>query len=155
MLSFVTASMIHYVIDAETKVYNLSSYMQAEQLNLLPPFVMEYDEYTFDMNYYNYIFSNDLVFMELMKVMMDIYSGIDVCILIHDDDTHWFVAESLQKVIQERYGVISYIFKDMNDLDFKLNTNSCNFTQEGILTFDNDKMRYLQLVVNQNGGGYY
>ena len=52
MLSFVTASMIHYVIDAETKVYNLSSYMQAEQLNLLPPFVMEYDEYTFDMNYY-------------------------------------------------------------------------------------------------------
>ena len=43
----------------------------------------------------------------------------------------------------------------MNDLDFKLNTNSCNFTQEGILTFDNDKMRYLQLVVNQNGGGYY
>ena len=48
MLSFVTASMIQYVIDAETKVYNLSSYMQAEQLNLLPPFVMEYDEYTFD-----------------------------------------------------------------------------------------------------------
>ena len=97
MLSFVTASMIQYVIDTETKVYNLSSYMQAEQLNLLPPFVMEYDEYTFDMNYYNYIFSNDLVFMELMKVMMDIYSGIDVCILIHDDDTHWFVAESLQQ----------------------------------------------------------
>ena len=41
-------------------VYNLSSYMQAEQLNLLPPFVMEYDEYTFAMNYYNYIFSNVL-----------------------------------------------------------------------------------------------
>ena len=90
-----------------------------------------------------------------MKIRIDIYAGIDVYILIDDDDTHWFVAESLQRVIQERYGVISYIIKDMNDLDFKLNTNSCNFTQEGILTFDNDKMRYLQLVVNQNGGGYY
>ena len=45
MLSFITASMVNYIIDAETKIYNLSSYMQAEQLNLLPPFVMEYDEY--------------------------------------------------------------------------------------------------------------
>ena len=70
MLSFVTASMIHYVIDAETKVYNLSSYMQAEQLNLLPPFVMEYDEYTFDMNYYNYIFSNDLVLFGVTSLQL-------------------------------------------------------------------------------------
>lgn len=147
MLYFGTASMVNYIVDADIVVFNLSSLIQAEQINILPPFAIQYDEVTFDMNYYNYIFNNNFVFLEFMKMIINIYSGNNVYIAIGDYDVHWFLAESLQKIIQERYGIISFIIREMEDLECVLEeSNIYGFSEEGIINFDNDRMRFLQLT---------
>jgi hypothetical protein len=87
-------------------VYNLTSLIEYyPRLNLLVPNgIGYYDGPEFDMAYMNYIFGNDSVFCQFFCIIMNLYMGNDVYIITDDENWSENLAESLLKIIQQRYG---------------------------------------------------
>lgn len=126
-------------------VFNLSSPVEGvPRLELLPPF-QSYDIKQFDIEYYNYIINNDGVFYEFMsKIIMNLYFGINVIILIGKGEVYEFISESLQKLIQQRYGINSYVINDIEDYEM-LNIDKTQFSLQGLYNLDKDKERFIEL----------
>lgn len=137
-------------------ILNLNSFKEGfERLNLLPPFGLEYGDKNFDLAYADYIINNDGPFIELMKIIMAIYSGKDVVILTNsNNDIYDFVSESLQKFIQQRYSLISYNVYDIEDWQYVEDTM---FNIRGVYVLDMDKERfsYLYMKMNMQSQGQY
>lgn len=140
-----------YDLNQSTIFFNLTSLKEGfERLNLIPPSIqnMYLNDKNFDLLYANYILQNDAVFYEMMKIVYSIYSGNTVYILTSTDLQECdFVAESLQKFIQSRYGIISNNVNSEEDLDF---LSECNFSMNGLYNLDIDKERFAGLYVAKN-----
>lgn len=148
MILFGTTNVIPYLDDGYI-IYNLSSYTeQYERIHLLPSDdIGKYynDEKTFDLLYANSILQDDFYFMELMKIMIPIYEGKDVLLLISERFEN--ITESLMKFISGRYGIISYIVNEAEDLEY---LNESNFTINGLYNLDIDKNRFSRIYAISN-----
>lgn len=138
-------------------ILNMSSYNQYyPQVGVLPPPNINFlDQDTFDMQYYQYLFSNSAVFAEFMKVIIPLYKGYNVYLIIGQDQNSELIAESFAKIILARYGYKSEFVNDPEDFLFLDETESL-FSIEGLAMLDADKDQYsinqVQNIFN-NGGG--
>ncbi len=138
--------------------YNLSSMLQAVQLDgLIPPSnILTPEVYMsgncvtpeFDQAYYNYILSNDLAFINLMAIVTPIFRDPQalVQILIEHSIIKDIIAESLAKLIQQRYGLNAYFVNDFEDLK---EVRESVFSIPGVFTMDNDLERLF--VIKSDG----
>lgn len=133
-------------------VLNVSSLVEGfQRVHLVPSIPTMYNnDKEFDLAYANYIFSNDYVFMEFMKIVYPLYVGQDVFLLVtRNEDTHDIVTESLCKLIQQRYGYNYQLLNTKDDIDYY---DDSNFSLTGIQTLGIDKERMTYLAVSQNPG---
>lgn len=133
-------------------VLNLSSLAEGfERVHLVPSVQAQYNnDKEFDIAYANYIFSNDWVFMEFMKIIYPLYEGIDVFLLVsRGENTYDIITESLCKLIQQRYGYNYQLLNDADDINYY---DDSNFNINGIqiLDMDKEKMSYLAVAQNPN-----
>lgn len=124
------------------------------RLDILPPYEMgARSEYDFDVKYAQWIFANDNVFFEFMQIPYNIYLGKDVWILICDDEAFDMINQSLEKLIQQRYGINGAMVTCLDDF---LYAGTCEFSEIGIINFRMDKER-LAMMLEKNriaSGGY-
>lgn len=99
----------------------------------------------FDIAYMNMVLSNNNLFIDLMKVMINAYEGNNVIILVQRDEYRDAIMESLIKLIQVRYGYDCWIVESIEDIECIKETK---FTPMGLLTLDEDRKRYIQLYAS-------
>lgn len=131
-------------------ILNLSSLAEGfQRVHLVPSVTAAYNnDKEFDIAYANYIFSNNNVFMELMKIIYPLYLGSDVFLLVsRNENTHDIITESLCKLIQQRYGYNYQLLNNKDDIDY---CDDSGFSFYGIQTLDMDKERMTYLAVQQN-----
>jgi hypothetical protein len=81
---------------------------------------------------------------------MSLYNGLNVYILVGGNEGMYdFLTESLQKFIQSRYGIISYVINDISDWDSIVEDRS-TFSLNGLYTMDIDKERFTYLFAKYN-----
>lgn len=139
---------------------NLTSYyadipnlsMLIPSINYIPENVLSGDcaDPTFDIAYHGYILSNDNAFIELMSIMVPEYinPGTLVQILISVSDYRDIIAESLMKLIQQRYGHNCYYVKDLEDF---LYIEEQDYNIPGLFALDKDIERW-RIIMNSMGG---
>lgn len=160
ILMYGTPDALRYV--DKCKVYNFNSLLDGyEKLHLVPPKeigiynmygdpgLTSYTEYQFDINYMNYIIGNDVPFMQLMKMIMDLYQGNNVFLIISPDEWSMVLIESLMKLIQQRYGINGVKIDSFDDFVYAEETE---FTGYGLFNLDQDKERYSFIIASANGG---
>lgn len=129
----------------QTKVYNYSSLIEGyPRLNLMPPRSLGgATEYEFDVNYMQYIIGNDIIFMNFMTIILDIYNGFNVYLIV-DEDEMWscMLVDSLMKLVQQRYGINGVRIHSLEDFQF---AKEDYFADYGIINLDQDKERYAYL----------
>lgn len=135
-------------------ILNLSSLVEGyDKVALMPPYNIDFlNDDTFDMEYMNYIFNNDTVFLELMKIIIPLYTGQDVFIIVNrSDDNLDVITESLLNIIRQRYGYRSYIINDiLYDIEYLDNIiDMGDFSINGLSCLDQDKIRYESLIMQQ------
>lgn len=143
MLMYGNGSAIKDILEIpQTKVYNFSSLREGfPRLNLNPGSTLgANDEYDFDVKYMQFVLGNDIVFMNFMTIILDLYNGNNVYLLI-DEDEYWsnMLVDSLLKLIQQRYGINGVKVNNMEDFQF---AKEDYFTDYGIINLDQDKERY-------------
>ena len=132
-------------------VYNLTSMAEGFYTlpNLIPPNSLPRStERDFDMQYAEYIFNNETVFVEFFSVIYNLYLGLDVFIVI-DEDANWAenILESLLKLIQQRYGYNAVYISTDDDYVYAKNNAVSKFAPGfGIYNLDQDKERFTYLV---------
>lgn len=143
----------------EATIFNLCSYKEGYQnLNLIPPISLgKLINKDFDIAYMQYIMSNDMIFVNFFNIIYCLYSGYDVYIIIGNDDWTENLAESLMKLIQQRYGYNGVKINNFDDyLYFSNNSKLSDFAPGyGVANLDMDKERYSYLVEHfrlKNGG---
>lgn len=146
----ITTAMVY---DNEWVILNFNSLKEGfERLNLIIPFNVlnpsqEVYEKEYDIMYANYIMNNDIAFMELMKVIMSLYMGKNVYIISSSYSIHDYISESLQKFLQSRYGLVSYIVNTSEDLEY---VEESNFNIYGVANLDTDKERFTYICASAN-----
>lgn len=131
-------------------ILNLSSLAEGfMRVHLVPSIQTQYNnEKEFDLAYANYIFSNDVTFMELMKIIYPLYMGYDVFLLVsRNEDTHDVVTESLCKLIQQRYGYNYQLLNNVDDINYY---DESSFSINGLRILDEDKEKFSYISVAQN-----
>ena len=155
MLMYGNAVMADYVFDRpNTKIYNLTSLAERYaqyRIQLVPPNSLgSSNEYEFDVNYMHWIIDNDSNFYQFMMLIVDLYKGIDIFIVTSDDEWSQIITESLMKLIQQRYGIISVKINIVDDLVY---SNDSDFAEGyGIFNLDNDIERLEYLVQGSSTG---
>lgn len=98
----------------------------------------------FDIAYHNLIFSNDAAFLQLMSIMIPVFTDPDtlVHILINISNFRDVITESLCKLIQQRYGYNSYIIYELDDF---LYTEESDMSIPGLFAIDSDIQRWHNL----------
>lgn len=141
----------NYITD-NSIVYNLNSLREGyPRFKYLMPYnkLGFYDSRDFDLAYYNYLFENDNVFKEFFDIIFELYSGKDVFILV-DQSMDWSenIAESLFKVIQQRYGYNAIQINSFDDyINFQNNSDIPQFNPTfGLYNLDIDKERYTSMI---------
>lgn len=134
-------------------VFNLTSMKEGfDRLSrLIPPNTIgRFTDREFDIVYANYIMSNDFVFKEFFDIIYPLYTGLDVYIIISDDDWSENLTESLLKLIQQRYGYNGGKINCIDDYYFMVNSkNYSDFDRSyGLANLDIDKERYTYIVEN-------
>lgn len=141
------------------KVYNLSSLFEGcQRLNLIPSNLVEIDvmnDETFDSVYFNYIFSNDQIFINFMKIIDTLYLGYNVYILISKGESFDRVTEVIMKIIQERYGYKSYLLNEPDDYDKEAIYTQEEFSLNGISFLQQDRERLFSIIGSNNIKNYW
>lgn len=139
--------------------YNLSSYIGGfneltELINIGMGYTGPYDEIEFDIAYSNFITSNNRAFMEMMMPIMDTYNNPDILvqILISHSPYRDCITENLIKVIQQRYGLNSYIVNTIEDLYYI--SEDPDFDIDGLTRLNQDLDRYSAIVGTMTGELY-
>lgn len=138
--------------------FNLSSYYTSmptlEALVQLPQNAFEEltkDENNFDQIYQQYIFTNDIAFVQFMNLIVPISMQPDcmVQVLIQYSNYRDSILESLIKIIQQRYGYNSlYIVNTEEDL---LYTEESDFSIPGLFVLDQDLKRWASMQQFDSG----
>ena len=139
--------------NSDTMVYNITSlnerYRNA-RLDLLPPNSLGANsEYDYDIKYMEWVFSNDAIFVNFMKIILDIYNGLNVFLIITHEDWSDMMVESLLKLIQQRYGINSVNITTYEDIRYA--EDSGFDPTYGLINLDQDLSRY-QYIVGRLGG---
>lgn len=147
---------VHNIITTSNcVVYNFSSFSEKyTQLHLLPPREFGRDfNYQFDINYAQFIFSNDEVFFDFMMIIYPLYQGQDVFLII--DDCVEGLNESLLKLIQQRYGYEANYIGSEEDFIY---AQESSFSDIGLINLDQDKDRLAYMLeslrISQGGIPY-
>ena len=107
------------------------------------------DESEYDMRFAQFILNDDRAFIELMSLMFPLYDNRDIYVTMTKDGGYFeYVAESLGKFIQQRYGYTYAVINENSDYDH-LNRNSFTFNINGLYNFDLDKQRYTELMMHK------
>lgn len=127
-------------------ILNLSSLVEGfPRVFLTPSVSASYNnDKEFDIAYANYIFSNDYAFMEFMKIVYNLYMGLDVFLIVSRGDIYDTVTESLCKLIQQRYGYNSQFINEIADINYY---DDSSFSVYGLSNLDQDKERMSYLAV--------
>ena len=98
------------------------------------------DERDFDIRYANYLMTNDAAFIDIMKIIYNLYQGFDVfCISDVWEESNELFVESILKFIQQKYGFNGQILGDVEDFMY---TQDSTFTLQGLYNLDIDKERF-------------
>ena len=148
--------------DENFRVFILSSSTEFIQklpgLYILPDSMNDFDEKAFDIWYYNYLLETSVACTSLMQILNALYESGKVYICIADYSTGPVstLNESFMKFLQCRYGIKYSVINEVSDYQY-VPKDGCDFRSvDGILTFDEDRKRYFQLIEEYrllNGGG--
>lgn len=144
-----TDEVVHIQFYGERIVYNLSSLREGYYTLrlLLPPIeVGRGVDREFDTNYYQYILSNDYVFAEFFQIVYNLYTGVDVFLLVADTGWSENILESLLKIIQQRYGYNAVQIESDEDYIYAYNNMDFSFTPYGLYNLDQDKDRFTRVI---------
>ena len=145
MLMYGNGNIIKDILEIpDRRVYNFSSLREGfPRLNLMPPHTLGANtEYEFDVNYANYILGDDIVFMNFMTIIIELYYGHSVYLLISEDEWSQLLVDSLMKLIQQRYGINGILVNTVEDIMY---AKDDTFEDYGIFNLDQDKERYTYL----------
>ena len=137
------------LLNENTVVFNLNSNSNVFQpIYLMPPREMLMSSHEFDQQYVSLILTNDVYFMEFMKLVNLLKDGKDVFIMTYNEETTFNpISETLFKFIQQRYG---YDYQEVHSIyDYNPYDNS-GFSTPGIIQFDSDFNRYEELTIRAN-----
>jgi hypothetical protein len=94
----------------------------------------------------NWIFGDDNVFKEFMKIISTLNNGYNVFLVVSLEDWSINLVESLTKLIQERYGIMSVFVQTYDDY---LNGRESSATEgEGLYNLQQDMFRYSYIDYN-------
>lgn len=131
-----------------------SLYPHSIQLNLLFNISQErYDQWRegnyIDKEYASWILGDYRAFMEFMKIIYPLYylQSTTVVIIYQESPLIIDLTESLSKLIQQRYGIITNYVYEINDLMYIEDSTP---TVPGLSNFDKDKETYTGLCDNMN-----
>ena len=135
-------------------ILNLTGLVEGYQrVNLVPQsgYQLDFtDDNNFDIEYYQYIFSNQQPFIELMKIIMPLYEGNDVFLLVSRGvDSFDKFTESLIKIIEARYGYTGVmILNDPSDYPDTFDRAKImdEFSIPGLNCLDQDKEKYTFMI---------
>lgn len=146
MLMYGPARCLQYIDTSRFDIYNLTGMAEGYKSiqALIPPNELGYlDSYEFDVNYYNYIMSNDQFFIVFFWIIESLYQGRYVYIISDEADWCESLIESLLKIIQQRYGYNAYNVRSEEDVLYALQRDDCKFdVTYGLHNLDQDKERY-------------
>lgn len=100
------------------------------------------DNIEFDLKYSDKMINNPRYFIDMMRIIVPAYQGINTILLVHRDPYRDSLMEALIKFFSVRYGYRSYIVDDVEDLDV---INEPNFTPYGLIQLDADFNVYEEL----------
>lgn len=140
-------TILDYVQSSNIEIYNLSSLKEGyPKLDILPTIHVAYqDEVQFDMDYFNWIFSNDIIFRRFFDIIYKLYLGENIFLLISKSEEYDMVLYSILKIIQQRYGYNPVYINNINDIEFISNDN-IDFSIQGLYNLDMDKARYINIL---------
>ena len=135
----------NFVLMVDT-VFNLSnSYEMGIGLDSLVPPFFPTEGKDFDLNYANYILTNENAFTQMMHIVYSLYEGKNIFVMVGNGDYREYLTDSLIKFIQQRYGYNSYIINEIDDL---LAVTDSEFSIQGLYNLDQDKERYVMLTTD-------
>lgn len=150
------------IVDVEkTAIYSVNSLNESlPVLHLVPPTQLGYlVDYDFDVAYYNWVLNNDYVFSQLFTIINHLYNGTDVLLVFSNDPWSENLAETIMKVIQQRYGYNGALIQSFDDYVYASNQIDFNFNREwGLYNLDQDKNRFSimsESIRLANGGKPY
>jgi hypothetical protein len=130
-------------------VLNLTSLNEkfTDRLFLVPPNALGANsEYDFDVKYMHWIMDDNRNFIQLMRIINDIVSGMNVYIVISLDEWSEVLIDSLMKLIQQRYGINGCRVIDIDDL---INAEESGFEDYGIYNYNEDRLRFEYIMESQ------
>lgn len=141
---------IQYQFNRPTVVFNLSSLysgfidltdlcMVAPINNtnmIMPEFVQSFE---FDIQYSSALINNPNLFCKMLMILSATYEGSIAIVLVQRDAYRDAIMESLIKFIQQRYGLISWIVEDLEDI---LCISETPFTPIGLMTLIKDLEKF-------------
>lgn len=146
------------ILSTDTLIFNVTSMLEGVPiLHLVPPKALGYlVDRDFDINYANFIMNTDPIFCDFFSIVYNLYLGKDIYLIYSDDDWSENLAESLNKLIQQRYGYNAIKICGFDDYIYaKNNINESFNPQYGIANLDMDKERYTYISESirlANGG---
>ena len=145
MLMYGTSTALSVVDLGKTVVFSINSMVEGlPTLQLVPPRELGYlSDYDFDVAYYNWVLGNDYIFHQFFTIINNLYIGsADILLLFSNDPWSENLAESLLKIIQQRYGYNGVLINNIEDY-IQANHMEFNFNREyGLYNLDQDKQRY-------------
>lgn len=111
----------------------------------MPEFVQSVQ---FDINYASALTNDPNMFCKLSMIVSTVYEGIIPIILVQRDAYRDAIMESIIKFIQQKYGLISWIVEDPDDV---LCIKEHPITPYGLLNLNNDIKRFDAIYSERNG----
>lgn len=142
-------------VNEDTIIFNVTSLNERyNRLSYLVPandFVVRLSEKSFDLSYADYILTNDFAFTNMFSIVNFLYLGRDVLLLFSDFNYSNDLAQSLLKLIQQRYGYNGYKINTIEDYEFALNSiHNGEFNPDyGLANLDIDKERFAYITATQ------
>ena len=145
---------IQYQFNRPTIVFNLSSLYsgftdltdlctQIAPINntgmIIPEFVQSID---FDIQYASAVINDPNLFCKLLMILSATYEGSIAIVMVQRDPYRDAIMESIIKFTQQRYGIISWIVEDPEDL---FCIHETPFTPNGLITLIEDLKKFDEL----------
>lgn len=131
-------------------IYNLSGFVIGyEKLLLFPCDIitnqpMFWDEKSSDIAYGEMLLKDNILFVQMMKIIFNLYNGMNVFLIVNRSEVLDTLTESLLKFIQQRYGYNYQLLESVDDINIY---DDSSFSIQGLYNLDTtDKDRYLSLT---------
>jgi len=118
------------------------------------------DDLVFDSKLAEFILNDNSTFLDFMSIIFPLYNGENVYMILNRDSEYFMnIAESIVKLIQQRYGYNHAVINEFNDYNYV--ESDTGFSLQGLYNFDIDRERYIngmliynsQLITNRTEEG--